>query len=120
MKSHAAVRSPAYNSTPQPSFRNATAQPSFRNATAQPSFRNAATQPSFRAEQADFSASVRSCEPIGLRSEESLFSVSPCSRANVGSSGPFFSLLRALSAKSFSALFLITRNSLPTTHWFLP
>jgi hypothetical protein len=82
--------------------------------------RRSPQQPSFRAEQADFSASVRSCEPIGLRSEESLFSVSPCSRANVGSSGPFFSLLRALSAKSFSALFLITRNSLPTTHWFLP
>ena len=63
---------------------------------------------------------VRSCERVGLRREESLFSVSPFSHANVGSSGPFFSLLRALSAKSFSALFLITRNSLPTTHWFLP
>jgi hypothetical protein len=95
MKSHAAVRSPAYNSTPQPSFRNATAQPSFRNATA---------QPSFRAEQADFSASVRSCEPIGLRSEESLFS--------------FVCAVSALGVKSLSPFFMPTHYSLLTTHWF--
>jgi hypothetical protein len=81
---------------------------------------NPAPQPSFRAEQADFSASVRSWEPIGPRSEESLFGVSPCSRANVGSSGPFFSLLRALCVKSFSALFLTTHNSPLTTHWSHP
>lgn len=31
--------------------------------------------PSFRAKQADFSESVRSCELIGLRSEESLCSL---------------------------------------------
>jgi len=49
------------------------------------------TQPSFRAEQADFSASVRSCEPIGLRSEESLFSfVGAASARCVNFLSPFF------------------------------
>ena len=88
MKSRAAVRSPAHNSAPQRSFPNATAQLSFR------------------AEQADFSASVRSCEPIGLRSEESLFS--------------YLRALSSLCVNSLSSFFLPTHYSLLTTHEPLP
>jgi len=79
-------------------------------------------QPSFRAEQADFSASVRSCEPIGLRSEKSLFDQPACSDCNADISAPFLSLLCALCVsvlfcvKSFSGLFPATHYSPLTTH----
>ena len=35
-------------------------------------------QPSFPAEQADFFFPVRSCEPVGLRGEKSLFDLAFC------------------------------------------
>jgi hypothetical protein len=61
-----------------------------RNLAPQLSSANATSQLSFRAEQADFSASVRSCEPIGLRSEESLFSFVRAGAPCVNSFSPFF------------------------------
>jgi len=82
------------------------------------------SQRSFRAEQADFSESVRSCEPIGLRSEESLFAVSYRLRHTARSSAPFLTELCVLCVsghlcvKSFSYLFPATHYPLPTTRWF--
>jgi hypothetical protein len=75
---------------------------------------------SFRAEQADFFESVRSCEPIGLRREESLFDLPAHRGCNAAVPARFFSGLRALCAKSFSGLFPATHYSPLTTHWFLP
>jgi hypothetical protein len=63
-----------------------------------PFFSITSSQPSFRAKQADFSESVRSCEPIGLRSEESLFDVPASSARKFAVSGPFSSEFRALYA----------------------
>jgi hypothetical protein len=85
-----------------------------------------ASQQSFRAEQADFSESVRSCEPIGLRREEPLFDVSACSARKSHVSGPFFSLLcdlcalRALCVNVFSKVFPTTHHPSLTTHELHP
>jgi hypothetical protein len=75
------------------------------------------SQLSFRAEQADFSESVRSCERIGLRSEESLFGLS--SIWHLSSSAPPLRTLR-LCVIFFLFFSLTTHYSLFTTHWFLP
>src|SRR5271169_6775393 len=102
-----------------------------------PFFSITSNQPSFRAEQADFSASVRSCERIGPRSEtsspssvfceeKSLFDVPSGSVRSVFVSGPFFSELCVLCVsvplcvKSLSFLFPSTHYPLLTTHWFNP
>jgi len=71
-----------------------------------------AIQPSFRAEQADFSASVRSYEPIGLRSEKSLFDLSSISHPS-SSASPLRPL--RLCVIFFFSLLLTTHYSLLTS-----
>jgi hypothetical protein len=84
---------------------------------------NLTSQRSFRAEQADFSESVRSCERIGLRSEESLFDVSArpvhstAASARLSSELCALCELRALCVNDCSRFFPTTHYSLPTTHW---
>ena len=69
---------------------------------------------------------VRSCECVGLRREESLFDLPPCSALKTRASGPYFSELCALCVsaslcvKSFSEFFPTTHYSPFTTHWPRP
>jgi hypothetical protein len=76
---------------------------------------NAAKQLSFRAEQADLFASVRSCEPIGMRSEKSLFSPL-CGLCVFRAPGA----LSAFCVTVFFRIFPTTHYPLFTPHFLLP